>query len=164
MILRRARNADLERVVEIYNSSIEWRLSTADTLPVSVESKKEWFDSHSDRRPLLIYERSDKIYGWASVESYHERPAYKNTVGLSVYVDHIYLGKGIGTTILSEVVKLLPSLGVRKAIASIYSHNEASIKLFKSFGFKSWGELPEVCEMDGQTYSVSILGLDVCHT
>lgn len=33
-------------IVEIYNSSIPGRLATADTEPVGVESRREWFDRH----------------------------------------------------------------------------------------------------------------------
>jgi len=40
----------------------------------------------------------------------------------------------------------------------IFSHNIPSIKLFKSFGFKEWGILPDVAIMDGKEYSLSILG------
>ena len=164
MNIRQAGIEDLERVVEIYNSSIEWRLSTADTSPVSVESRKDWLLSHTESRPLLLCVNSEHIYGWISIEGYKDRPAYKNTVELTIYVDHIHLGKGIGTQMLSNAVTLLPSLGVKSAIANIYSHNEASIRLFRNFGFKQWGELPEVCEMDGRNYSVSIFGLKIQQT
>ena len=37
--------------------------------------------------------------------------------------------------------------------------NLASIKLFKRFAFVQWGELPNVCEVDGNLYSVLGLGL-----
>jgi phosphinothricin acetyltransferase len=159
--LRKAEDKDLARVVEIYNSSIESRLSTADTSPVTVESKQDWFTLRPDTRPLLVYEKLEKIVGWASIEKFNDRPAYRNTAELSVYIDQFHLGAGIGTVILSEVVALLPTLGIKNAIAKIYSHNAASLNLFGKFDFKLWGELPEVCEMDGQAYSVSILGLKV---
>ena len=131
---------------------------------MSVESKKNWFQTHSENRPLLVYENSGHICGWASIENFHERPAYKNSVEISIYIDHVSIDKGIGTKILSEVVELLPYLGIQNAIANIYSHNEASIKLFTKFGFELWGELPDVCEMDGKTYNVSIMGLKIENT
>lgn len=37
---------DLPRIVEIYNQAIPTRLSTADLEPVTIESKKAWFDAH----------------------------------------------------------------------------------------------------------------------
>jgi L-amino acid N-acyltransferase YncA len=32
------------------------------------------------------------------------------------------------------------------------------VRLLKSFGFESWGRLPDVAEMDGKEYSLSIFG------
>ena len=161
MNLRRAKNGDLERVVQIYNSSVEWRLSTADLVPVSVDSKFDWFDSHTDDRPLYVYEDSTAIYGWASIQPYNERPAYDRTIELSIYIDHASLGHGHGSNILSLVIKALPRLNVKTVVANIYSHNEASIKLFTNFGFVPWGTLHDVCNMDGKEFSVSILGYKV---
>lgn len=45
--MRHATLEDLPRIVEIYNSTIESRLVTADTEPVTVESRTEWFLNHS---------------------------------------------------------------------------------------------------------------------
>lgn len=164
MALRISNRADLARIVEIYNSSIEWRLSTADTSPVSIQSKKGWFNSHSKKRPLFVYEEGSKMLAWASILPFNERPAYKNTVELSIYIDHDHIGKGLGAKILAQLIELLPSLNIKTVIANIYSHNEASLRLFSSYGFKEWGELLNVCEMDGKKYNVSILGLEVDHT
>ena len=159
MSLRIAKNEDIERVVEIYNSAIPWRLSTADTSPVSIESKRAWFDSHSECRPLYVYELEGNVIAWASIRDYKERPAYHATVELSIYIDHSHIGKGLGSEILPECISRCREFGVKNIIANIYTHNEASVRLCKKFGFEQWGELPEVCEMDGKMYSVSIFGL-----
>lgn len=46
---------DLERIVEIYNSTISSRTVTADLEPVTINSKRKWFDEHSaDSRPLWV--------------------------------------------------------------------------------------------------------------
>ena len=78
---------------------------------------------------------------------------------LSIYIDHSEIGKGLGSKILPECISRCRGFGVKNFVANVYTHNEASMKLFKKFGFEQWGELPEVCEMDGKMYSVSILGL-----
>jgi phosphinothricin acetyltransferase len=159
---RSAIKQDIDRVIQIYNSSIEWRLSTADTSAVSVESKADWFNSHTKDRPLFVYESDDKIVlGWASIRNFNDRPAYINTVEISIYIDHAYIGQGIGSKILADSIEFLKEIQIKTVIANVYSHNSASIKLFKNFGFIQWGELPDVCEMDGKFYSVSVLGLKI---
>ncbi len=56
--IRNATSEDLPAIVEIYNSSIPSREATADTDPVSLESKKEWFYLHNPKtRPLWILEK-----------------------------------------------------------------------------------------------------------
>ena len=41
--IRHAALPDLPAIVAIYNDSIPGRLATADTAPVSVDSRREWF-------------------------------------------------------------------------------------------------------------------------
>src|SRR6266581_575295 len=43
-IHRTATRNDLPQIVEIYNSTIPSRIATADTEPVSVESRVHWFE------------------------------------------------------------------------------------------------------------------------
>jgi phosphinothricin acetyltransferase len=59
---RNASLEDLPKIVEIYNSTIPSRMVTADTEPISVESRKQWFAEHNPEiRPLWI----SKIKCWA---------------------------------------------------------------------------------------------------
>ena len=46
MTIRNALERDLASVVEIYNAAVPTRKSTADTQPVSIESRSEWFHKH----------------------------------------------------------------------------------------------------------------------
>ncbi len=158
-MLRKAVEQDLPRIVEIYNSTVATRTSTADTSPVTVESKRAWFQEHDESRPLFVYELENKIVGWASFQQFYGRPAYHLTAELSIYLDAEFRAQGLGQTILSECIALCPSLGIINLVGFVFSHNLASLKLLNKFGFQKWGELVEVAEMDGKHYSLSILGL-----
>jgi phosphinothricin acetyltransferase len=160
-VMRRANENDLPRIVEIYNSTIDSRVATADTEKVTVESRREWFGKHSEKRPILVEEIDGDIAAWVSFESFYGRPAYHLTAEISIYIDAYYRGKGLGCKLLDESVKLCPTLGLENLVGYIFSHNIGSLALFKKYGFSKWGELPEVAEMDGNLYSLSILGLKV---
>lgn len=69
---RNAVQADLKRIVEIYNSTVFLGTVTADTLPVSVESRQKWFDEHNPiKRPLWVVEDDNgPIVGWVSFQSF----------------------------------------------------------------------------------------------
>lgn len=157
---RNATLTDLNKIVEIYNSTIASRMVTADVEEVSVESKKQWFAEHNpETRPLWVVENDhDQIIGWVSFSSFHERPAYSGTVEVSIYLHEISRGKGYGKTILQYCIDNAGKFGVKNLVALIFLHNEPSLKLFRHFGFEDWGTLPDVAVLDGMERSLKILG------
>lgn len=162
----RFRNAgpeDLEKIVEIYNSTIASRMVTADVDEVSVESKHQWFEEHHpDTRPLWMAEDPEgKTVGWVSFSSFHERAAYSGTAEVSIYLDESFRGKGYGGEILQYCIDNASKFKIHTLVALIFLHNEPSLKLFRNFGFEDWGTLPEVAILDGVKRSLKILGRKV---
>lgn len=159
MNMRIATENDLKDIVSIYNATIATRQSTADTKEVSVESRLEWFRQHDPKkRPLLVHEDNGKVVGWVSFQSFYGRPAYDHTAEISIYISPEYRGKGLGRLLLTESLELTKALCLKNLVCFIFLHNTPSMKLFKSFGFEEWGKLPNVAEMDGKEYSLSIMG------
>jgi len=157
---RDALKTDLEKIVEIYNSTIPSRMVTADTEPVSVSSREKWFDEHnSSKRPLWVVENnSNEIIGWVSFQSFYGRPAYNATVEISIYLAKEHRGRGLGKQILQYSIDNAPKCGIKTLLGFIFSHNEPSLKLFKSFGFEDWATLPNIAELDGVERGLKILG------
>jgi L-amino acid N-acyltransferase YncA len=160
-IIRDATAADLPTIVEIYNSTIPSRIVTADVNPVTVESRLAWFHNRSSRRPLWIMELDGAIAGWLSVQSFYGRPAYSETVELSVYVSSDYRRQGVATELIERAIVTSPSLDITTLLGFIFAENEPSIKLFKQFGFEQWGYLPTVARFDAETRNLVILGKKV---
>lgn len=157
---RDANKTDLKEIVNIYNSTIHSRMVTADTMPVSVESRLVWFDQHNPtNRPLWVIEDdSAKIIGWVSFQSFYGRPAYDATVEISIYIDESQRGKGLGKEILQYSLERAQGFGVTTVLGFIFAHNEPSIKLFKYLGFEEWATLPDIALLDGVERSLKILG------
>ena len=151
---------DLAKIVEIYNSTIESRMVTADTEPVTVESRIPWFHEHTpNKRPLWIIENKNKeTIGWISFQSFYGRPAYDATIELSVYLEVSQRGKGVGKQVVQHIIAEAPKFGVKTILGYIFSHNEPSIKLFKSAGFEVWARLPDIASLDGVERSLYIFG------
>ena len=160
LTFRDASNSDLERIVEIYNTTISSRMVTADTENVSVESRQKWFDEHSpSKRPLWVVEDSaENIIGWVSFQSFYGRPAYDSTVEISIYLDPHQRGQGLGKEILEYCIHKAPEFGIKTLLGFIFSHNEPSLKLFRHFGFEDWATLPNIAVLDGQERGLKILG------
>lgn len=159
LTFRHATEQDLPTIVAIYNSVIPGRMVTADTEPVSVESRRAWYHNHNPlKRPLYIISDGDTIIGWVSLESFYGRPAYNHTAEVSIYLDEAARGKGYGKEILKTIIDQAPALGVKSLLGYIFAHNEPSLKLFKSFGFEQWALFPNVAVLDGVERSLIIVG------
>ncbi|MFY0780053.1 GNAT family N-acetyltransferase [Peribacillus simplex] len=156
---REAELSDLPRIVEIYNSTIASRMVTADTEPVSVQSRVKWFEEHdSESRPLFIITIEGETAGWMSFQSFYGRPAYNSTAEISIYIDDYFRGKGIGQISIQKAIDVSPKLGVKTLLGFIFAHNAPSLKLFSKFGFEKWAHLPQVAELDGIERDLIILG------
>ncbi len=158
---REAVQEDLPQIVKIYNSTVYSGISTADTKEVSVKSKQDWFDSHTGKRPILVKEYHGKIIAWVSFDPFYGRPAYEQTAEISIYIDPNFRGKKLGQQFLEEAIALAPTLNIRTLLALIFRKNDASVKLFKKFNFKEWGNLPGVAIIEDEERDVVILGLKV---
>lgn len=159
MIVRDAKLIDLTRIVEIYNTTVAGRMVTADTEPVSVESRVRWFNEHTDKRPLWIIEDETKrMLGWISFQSFYGRPAYNATVEISIYLDTNERGKGLGKKALQYAINNCAKYGIKTLLGYIFAHNESSLKLFRHFGFHDWAMLPNIAVLDNIERSVIILG------
>jgi phosphinothricin acetyltransferase len=156
---KNATAADLPLIVSIYNSTISSRMVTADTEPVSAESKLSWLNEHHEKRPLwIVYDEENIAVGWVSFQSFYGRPAYDATVEISIYLDARQRGKGLGKQVLQYCIDTAPSLGITSLLGYIFAHNEPSIKLFTQAGFEEWALLPNIAVLDGEEKSLKILG------
>lgn len=159
IMMRDAALADLPRIVEIYNSTIPGRMVTADTEPVTVESRVNWFHEHSPSfRPLWVMEYQGEICGWLSFQSFYGRPAYHATAEISIYIDHNYRANGLGAYLLEKAMEACPRLGIKSLLGFIFGHNEPSLRLFRRYGFEQWAFFPRVAELDGIERDLIILG------
>jgi L-amino acid N-acyltransferase YncA len=159
MIIRDAVEADLPAIVEICNTSIRSRISTAQLEPVSVEERAPWFRSHSaETRPLWVTERDGEIAGWLSFHSFMPRGAYRGTVEISLYVDQQFRRMGVGRALLEKAIAHSPRFRIHVLVGCIFGHNEPSLRLFEKLGFERWGFLPRIARVDEVERDLVILG------
>jgi L-amino acid N-acyltransferase YncA len=156
---RNATPDDLPAIVAIYNSTVPSRQVTADLEPVSVDSRRAWFDAHGpQRRPLWVVEEGSRVIAWLSFSDFYGRPAYGRTAEVSIYLDESARGKGLGKALLEEALSVAPGLGIDTVLGFVFGHNEPSLRLFRGFGFADWGVLPRVAVLDGVERDLVIVG------
>lgn len=150
---------DLPAIVAIYNETIAGRMVTADLEPVTVESRRKWFDEHSpDFRPLWVMKSGGKVVAWLSFQSFYGRPAYNGTAEISIYITEDCRSRGIGGILLNRAFAACPEIGVHTLLGFVFGHNEPSLKLLSKFGFERWAHLPRVANLDGVERDLVILG------
>lgn len=159
---RLARAGDLAAIVAIYNDTVASRLVTADLEPVTLASRRAWFEAHTGAtRPLWVVEQQGQVAAWLSFSDFYGRPAYAGTAELSVYVAARARRQGIASALLQRALQAAPALGVRTLLGFIFGHNEPSLQLFARAGFERWGTLPRVARLDEHERDLVLMGLRV---
>ena len=160
MSIRDATAADLPAIVAIYNAAIPGRLATADTEPITIESRVAWFGAHAPTsHPLWVWQDSvGTIGGWLSFQPFYGRPAYRATAEISVYVAPTHHRQGGGRRLVDRAIRRGPALGLSTLLGFVFGHNAPSLTLFAGFGFEPWALLPRVAVLDGVERDLAILG------
>ncbi|MDY6940668.1 MAG: N-acetyltransferase family protein [Cyanobacteriota bacterium] len=159
MNIRDATLDDLSAIVEIYNAAIPGRMATADTEPISVDSRLSWYRKHcTSDLPLWVLEVDGTVAGWLSLEEFYGRPAYRATAEVSIYIAPAYQKQGWGQRLLGAAIGRGHGLGINTLIGFIFAHNVPSLRLFEQYSFREWGYLPRVAELDGVARDLIILG------
>jgi len=150
ILIRTAKLADLEAIVEIYNQAIRAGQRTADTEPFTVEDRLDWFEAHTpDKYPLLVAVQDNKIIGYLTISSYREgRPAFLRTAEVSYYIHFQYHRKGVASLLMQRAIEVCLSLNIKTLIAMLLGSNNGSIALLKKFAFEQWGKMPQIAEFD----------------
>ncbi|NUF50129.1 GNAT family N-acetyltransferase [Gilliamella sp. ESL0250] len=150
---------DLPFIVDVYNSTIAGRQVTADTVPVSVESRLEWFYQHNPQnRPLWLIKYQDQPCGWISLSSFYGRPAFYKTVEISLYLHQNFRGKKIGQFMVDKIEQFAKQVGIEAIFSYVFRHNLPSVNLFKKMQYQQWGLLPKIAELDNIQRDLMIWG------
>ena len=160
-----AEKEDLAQIVAIYNQAIEAGQNTADTETFSLEERQAWFESHSaEGYPLLLAKEGDVVLGYLTISPYrYGRKALKHTAEISYYIHFEHHRKGVATQLMQKALSLCESLDIKTLIAILIGCNQGSIKLLEKNGFKEWGNMPEIVELDSGNFSHLYYGLHLKH-
>lgn len=136
MMIRLAKVSDAEQILDIYAPFVK---NTVISFEMTVPSKEEMekrIEHLSENNPWLVLEEANEILGYAYASKHHERPAYRWSVDVSIYVRENCQGKGIGKTLYTSLFTILKYQGYCNAYAGICLPNEKSIGIHEYFGFK----------------------------
>ncbi len=145
--VRHAVQADLERIVEIYNHYIENTPISFETETHTVEGRREWFAGFRTTGPyrLMVAESGGVVVGFACSARFNPRAAYSTSVETSVYLDPGATGRGLGSRLYAALLEELDrEPGLHRAYGGISQPNPASNALHERLGFRHVGTFREV--------------------
>jgi phosphinothricin acetyltransferase len=143
-MLRLATVRDLERINEIYNHFVRHSTCTYQEEPESREGRAAWFEEHGAHHPVTVIEREGQVVGWGSLSPYRTRSAYRFSVENSVYIDHRWHRRGLGSLLLEDLIARARTIGHHTILAGIDSSQVASVALHRRYGFEPVAHLREV--------------------
>jgi len=143
--LRPATSNDLEKILEIVNHSILHTTANYNYDVQTLEVQTKWFeDKNAKKLPIVVADLEGEVVGFGSYGQFREKIGYQYTVEHSVYVvDHV-IGKGIGSQLLTELIRLAKEQGYHCMIGAIDADNAGSIAFHERFGFTAAGTIREV--------------------
>jgi L-amino acid N-acyltransferase YncA len=101
-------------------------------------------ERHGASHAWLVAERDGELVGYAYATAFNERPAYRWSASVSVYVAEDARGVGSGRALYDALLARLRERGFRMACAGITLPNEASVALHERLGFELVGVNREI--------------------
>jgi phosphinothricin acetyltransferase len=144
MLVRHCEQKDIPAICNIYNhyilnSSITFEEDALDASTMLARMK-----SYTTLFPWLVCEVEGTVVGYAYATKWKERAAYKKSLEITVYVEHLSGGKGYGKALYSSLLTLLSKSDCHVIIGGIALPNEASVGLHEHFGFKKVAHFSEI--------------------
>ncbi|MBO6640224.1 MAG: N-acetyltransferase [Roseitalea sp.] len=138
-------DADIPAITAIYADAVLNGTASFELDPPDATEMRRRFNAvrRAGYPHIVARDGSGALLGYAYASSYRTRPAYRWSVEDSVYVAPSAKGRGVGKTLLAEIIARCEASGFRQMVAIIGgSEHAASIGLHEALGFAHAGTLP----------------------
>jgi len=138
---------DLPDVLALYRHYVRNSVVTFDEKPPTLAQYRSKF-RHLQKLgyPFRVVRAPEgTLLGYAYVFPFREKSAYRKTVESSIYLGPAATGRGLGTTLLADLIEACTKAGLKEMIAVISDQGaEASLALHQRFGFVETGRMGKV--------------------
>jgi phosphinothricin acetyltransferase len=139
MLIRHADPADAAGCLEIYAPFADATAISFEGRAPSLIEFQQRIERVSRTHAFLIADDDGRIAGFAYAGVHRERPAYRWSSEVSVYLGDDYRGQGLGRALYEPLFALLEEQGYRMLLAGISVPNSASVALHAGLGFEEVG-------------------------
>jgi phosphinothricin acetyltransferase len=145
--LRGATLEDMPAVLALYRHYVRNSVVTFDEkAPTLAAYKSRFLHLQKLGYPFrLALSPTGTLLGFAYVFPFREKSAFRKTVESSIYLGPAALGRGLGRTLLGDLIDHCEIAGLKEIIAVIADQGaEASLALHTGFGFVETGRMGKV--------------------
>lgn len=135
MIIRNIRESDWPEIKAIFEDGIKTGDATLETSPPEWNA---WNDAHLEFGRILS-EENGVVTGWAALIPVSRRKAYEGVAEESIYIREGFRGKGTGSLLMQELIKICEESGIWTIQAVILRENTGSILFHERHGFRTVG-------------------------
>lgn len=151
--MRELAPSDWPRVAQIYAAGIATGNATFET---EVPSWEAWDAAHLPEHRFVAV-AGDTVVGWIALGPYSSRRCYAGVAQLAVYVDAAARGRGVGRSLLEQVIASSEAGGIWTLQAGVMAENVASLALHRSCGFRDVGVRERIGRLNGEWRDVVLL-------
>jgi L-amino acid N-acyltransferase YncA len=145
--------ADWPAVDRIYLEGIADGNATFETESPGWENWNAAHHQHS----RLVAKDNGQVVAWAALSPVSRRRVYRGVAEVSIYVAESARGRGIGKSLLTELVRHSEQNDIWTLQAGIFPENVASIAVHKSCGFREVGVRERIGQLGGRWRSTVLL-------
>jgi len=143
-VIRYANSDDAKAICAIYDHYAKNTIVTFADQALPVYMLRNRFSTATIKYPVLVCEQDRWIVGYTMVRPWKSRPAYRYSAEVGIYLDPEAVGRGLGSQLYRELLRLIQGSGLHSLIAGIALPNAASVVFHEKFGFQFVGRFEDV--------------------
>jgi phosphinothricin acetyltransferase len=143
-MIRPVKGDDAKNIAGIYNYYVRETVITFEERPVSIGEMAGRIAAVGAKYPWLVLEEDGDIAGYAYVNTWKERYAYRYAAELSIYLKAGLDGKGRGTELMGALLGAVRKTELHALVGGITLPNEKSVALHEKFGFVKIAQFNEI--------------------
>ena len=165
-LVRRAVIADSPAIRRIRNAAIRDSLAIWTEREQDPDEAVAWLEPQIARGTALVAVERDeggerdsgeRVVGFAVASPWHPYEGYARTVEDSIYLSPTARGRGLGTRLLTALVRACRAAGDRTMVAQIESGHAASRRLHEKAGFALVGTIPAAGQKHGRILDLTLM-------
>jgi phosphinothricin acetyltransferase len=145
---------NLNEVKVIYDWFIAHSTATFHTEPITLDQLKAFLYIGDPVYRSYLIRYSDTVAGYCFLTKYKDRPAYRRTAEVTIYLRPEFHGKGLGSAALQRLIQDAKENGFKNLLALITGGNASSVALFTKAGFVKCAHFRNVGEKFSQVLDV----------